>query len=231
MRDQSGFTLVEILLIVLVLAVLGFGGYYVWSQQSDNEQESASQSTDSEDVTSPENGTTEALPAGFTLYENEELGFEFIHPESWGDVAVRRYEQQHDGAQYSIDFSGTEVVGAIATADFEYTGPARGGGSTEITALDIATNTQYYNEQNTVAKSDRYFIGASSLCEYMGQILLRLYVSELDEYSLLQFTYPYEVEPGFDCLEEIDEDASLLQFFDDRLVADFEAIANYSVQQ
>lgn len=230
MYKQTGVTLVEVLLIILVVTVIGFGGYYVWSQQQSDDQVSTSQqSTNNENAENPESNTEEALPAGFVLYENEDLGFEFIHPESWGDVAVRRYEPQHDGAQYSINFSESEVIGAIATADYEYTGPARGGGSTEIFAPDIASNRQKYTEQNTVVTGDRYLVGAFSLCEYMGQILLRTYVSELDSFSLLQFTYPYEVQPGFNCVEEASETNNLLAFFDDELIADFEAIATYNV--
>lgn len=30
MKKQSGFTIVEVLLVVLILSVVGFGGYYVW---------------------------------------------------------------------------------------------------------------------------------------------------------------------------------------------------------
>lgn len=30
MREQKGFAVVELLIIILILAVVGFGGYYVW---------------------------------------------------------------------------------------------------------------------------------------------------------------------------------------------------------
>lgn len=33
-KTQKGFTLVETLLVVLILAVVGFGGYYVWNNQT-----------------------------------------------------------------------------------------------------------------------------------------------------------------------------------------------------
>ena len=38
MSSQKGFTLVEGLLIVIVLSVIGFSGYYVWNQQQDTTQ-------------------------------------------------------------------------------------------------------------------------------------------------------------------------------------------------
>lgn len=34
---QKGFTLVEGLLVILVVAVIGFGGYYVWQNQNDKD--------------------------------------------------------------------------------------------------------------------------------------------------------------------------------------------------
>jgi len=34
-KTQSGFALVEGLLIILILAIIGFGGYYVWHAQKD----------------------------------------------------------------------------------------------------------------------------------------------------------------------------------------------------
>lgn len=43
MKKQQGFSLVEGLLIVLVLGVIGFGGYYVWSQQQKKNNADTSQ--------------------------------------------------------------------------------------------------------------------------------------------------------------------------------------------
>lgn len=42
MKDQKGFGLVESLLITLVLAVVGFGGYYVWHSKNQTKASSAS---------------------------------------------------------------------------------------------------------------------------------------------------------------------------------------------
>lgn len=41
-KEQKGFSLVEVLLTLLVTAVIGFGGYYVWQNQHNNNDAKAS---------------------------------------------------------------------------------------------------------------------------------------------------------------------------------------------
>ncbi len=45
MQKQQGFTLVEVLLIILVIGFLGFTGYYVWDRQSSKEGNQKAQPT------------------------------------------------------------------------------------------------------------------------------------------------------------------------------------------
>jgi len=40
-KTQSGFALIEGLLIILILAVIGFGGYYVWNSQKQADKNNA----------------------------------------------------------------------------------------------------------------------------------------------------------------------------------------------
>lgn len=47
MQKQKGFTLIEGLLIVLIMLVIGFGGWYVYSQSQDNDTYTSSSSVDS----------------------------------------------------------------------------------------------------------------------------------------------------------------------------------------
>lgn len=230
MRNQLGFTLVETLLVLLVVLVIGFGGYYVWGQQQVEDNDEASQVIDSDAVPSDDEATLSEIPDDFVLYQDSDIGFEFIHPEAWGDVEVNRFDMEHDGAQYSIDFSSSEVMGSIATADFEFTGPPMGGGIREIGRPDFGYNVAQYDARNTAFSSDSYLVGASSLCEYAGVINLRLYIGELDDFSLMQFTYPHQVPEGFDCRQDAGEDDQLLTFFDDSLISDFQAMGAYSEQ-
>lgn len=76
--------LAAVLLLVLVLAGLGYVYY----------QKNHSSSTDK----------SAAVPAGWAEYKNDEYGFSFIHPQSWGNP---QFNETHygQGKQYTIDFN------------------------------------------------------------------------------------------------------------------------------
>lgn len=41
-KSQSGFTLVETLLVILIITIIGFGGYYVWQNQTEKSTDTKS---------------------------------------------------------------------------------------------------------------------------------------------------------------------------------------------
>lgn len=112
MKNQKGFTLVEGLLIALVTAVIGFGGYYVYSQQDDSNIDETTKTSaigqpfEGECETTEEQSPvscydpdkiseeTSSVPEGWSLYENSEQGFSFIYPEE------ATIEEQEDSAFY-----------------------------------------------------------------------------------------------------------------------------------
>ena len=228
MRNQSGSALVVAILVLLTVLGIGIGGYYVWSQQQTDDEEGSLEPIGNNEEGALDDELDASAPEGFVVYQNSELGFSFVHPVEWGSVDISRYDRDHQGDQYRIGFSGSSVVGAIATADYEYTGPAMGGSTTEIAALSMETNRQSYSGKDIIATGDKYFIGASSSCEYSGEILLRLYMSDVNDYALLQFTWPYQVDEDFDCQQEIHDGMSLLQFFSESAFATFETMATGS---
>lgn len=62
MKKQSGFSVVEGLVIVLVIAVVGFGGWYVWSQNNDD--------TQSNDTVTSISSYEECAAAGYPILES-----------------------------------------------------------------------------------------------------------------------------------------------------------------
>jgi hypothetical protein len=53
LKNETGFALVETLLIILILAVIGFGGYYVWHTQHANKTPAATTTSVTQNKTKP----------------------------------------------------------------------------------------------------------------------------------------------------------------------------------
>lgn len=64
-KNQKGFALIESLLIILILAVVGFGGYYVWNTQHDKTKAANSPKSSTPASTSP----SSTSPSYFTIKE------------------------------------------------------------------------------------------------------------------------------------------------------------------
>jgi hypothetical protein len=54
-KNQTGLALVESLLIILILAVVGFGGYYIWNNQHDKSPDNKAATISDSNNSSPSN--------------------------------------------------------------------------------------------------------------------------------------------------------------------------------
>lgn len=77
MNKQSGFSAVEGLLIVFVVGLISFGGWYTWNQ---NEEEAGNNNSSSE------NQQVDSNIKKWTDYEGSD-GFSFSYPENWKIVS------------------------------------------------------------------------------------------------------------------------------------------------
>ena len=103
--NNKGFGLVEGLLIALLLVVLGFGGYYVWSEnQEEVEQNSAipQQSTQS----------SEESETASSVHSNQEIGLSVELPEGW---QASDYDNRTEGETY-LDYGFTLSNGSSEIA-------------------------------------------------------------------------------------------------------------------
>jgi type II secretory pathway pseudopilin PulG len=79
-KTQKGFALMEGLLIILILAIIGFGGYYVW-----NSQKNTNKSLNNADKASQSISAANSSAAGnnFSTYNSTLGGFSFKYPSNW----------------------------------------------------------------------------------------------------------------------------------------------------
>lgn len=87
MKKQGGFSLIEGLLLILLITIVGFGSWYVWSQNKESSDTKSTAPASTQSTTEiPENMTkttepVENLIANWKTYTNDTLGFAFKYPE------------------------------------------------------------------------------------------------------------------------------------------------------
>lgn len=74
MKNQKGFSLVAGLLIVVVIGILGFGGYYVW--QKNNQSKDNGSSTNTSVQPSSSTGVVEIPQLGVVVSDPEQRGLQ-----------------------------------------------------------------------------------------------------------------------------------------------------------
>jgi type II secretory pathway pseudopilin PulG len=92
-KTQKGFALIESLLIVLILVIIGFGGYYVWNSQKQTDKslsnaEKASQTT-TNSTASNSSGimpSTSSTPVSLTLTPAGGEKMNLRAPNGWSEV-------------------------------------------------------------------------------------------------------------------------------------------------
>lgn len=83
--NQQGFTVVEALIIIFIIAVLGGIGWFVWNKQNDSAAPK-SNNTQATNTNKPSKSKTKTMPVGFRTYTSSEGAFSFAYPSGWGDL-------------------------------------------------------------------------------------------------------------------------------------------------
>jgi hypothetical protein len=84
--DQSGSHIVVVLLVILIVSVLGFGGYYVYTQNNDTQSDKATSNTETPpDKTDPkvESSDEGLITTTVTTVLQEGGSLSVTHPKSW----------------------------------------------------------------------------------------------------------------------------------------------------
>lgn len=124
-NNQKGFGAVEALVIVLILGLIGFGGWYIWHKSQKNEPSPSN--AHSKDRDSSKGQTEEAsynVPEGYTVYEDKESGFTFSYPKEYGSFSsqgevngVQIIKSATPETQYGPGINGVFQVYTYDTAD------------------------------------------------------------------------------------------------------------------
>lgn len=83
-KDSRGFSVVGVLLILVVIGILGFTGWFVYRSQSAATEDYSSQAKTSQ-PTKPEAVSSADPYADWKTYTNQEAGLTFRFPASWKD--------------------------------------------------------------------------------------------------------------------------------------------------
>lgn len=102
-KNAAGFGVVEGLLILVVIGIIGFAGYYVFQarKEVDKSLDNAASSQDAQ------NELSKAKEIEKQRFKNDELGLSFSYPKAWGEASIV------DEA-YAEDQSGNRTVYAKA---------------------------------------------------------------------------------------------------------------------
>jgi hypothetical protein len=82
-NKKNGFTVVEGLLIVFVLSVVSFGGYYVWNTQKNNKTDTTTSSAKTSNVSPAPAAKAEDPYAGWKEYTLKYEKLSFKYPSTW----------------------------------------------------------------------------------------------------------------------------------------------------
>jgi len=162
MSKRNGFGAVEGLLVVVILAVVGFGGYYVFNNQNDNDSPQNSNNSISQTQDSTSDVDQESPRADtWKLVTSGQNGFELRVPDGWSALNIQDsdwlYIPNADGTNHNegspaeienLESFGTDgrsrfsIVHFDNTDDFAYlTGEEENKGSIKADSVD---GTIYY---------------------------------------------------------------------------------------
>ncbi len=165
-------------MVILVIGIVGYGGWYVWNRNQDNNKQEATDSSQE----SPSSDTTQRqlLPENFVSYQSDEIGISFGYPQEWGQVTLSKGpETEHliKGSEYLLTFSGNADISAgLKSVDREHNPDlGHGGGAGPLYVYyseddDPFNRTTHLSTETTVLYSESY---GSYECEGAATILIQ----------------------------------------------------------
>lgn len=109
-QKQSGFTIFEGLLIILILTFITGSSYFVFHRNySSNQMQSASTAQ-----------RTQTAVSKYRTYKNNEFNFQFSYPSDWTQASIQSYGLEvTKGSVYTIGFGMNKFGGKFNTPDYQ----------------------------------------------------------------------------------------------------------------
>ncbi len=165
-KNESGFTAVEGLLIILVLAIIGFGGYYVWHTQHKAKPGVAVTTTKSTSPTSNKSPSSSPY-AGWKTYTLTLEKLTFRYPSTWSLV------NNSDSTNDDVELNGTNGFEIRIGAGQQVSAINNYSGNCNSQADPVTFDNQSaYLDLNTVTQFNSNDCAPASNPTTIGQIIL-----------------------------------------------------------
>ena len=102
-RSQSGFAVLEVLVLAVLIIGISFVGWYVWNSKHKKDAASMPKTNTSTAIKSEAKTTPYVVPEGYMAFKDSSLGFSFAYPGVFGDFG----EQKTDNG---VTYRSTENV-------------------------------------------------------------------------------------------------------------------------
>jgi Tfp pilus assembly protein PilE len=142
-KYQSGFGAVEIIVIIAVVAVLGFVGWRVY-ESSQTKTQPAENQPNTEQATQPAEET-------HIVYKNKEAGYEFAYPKTWktSDEAAKMYGSA--STKYSTTLESPDLTTSNDGIGYHLVTGAQIYATVEPT--EFTTAEAYYNRNSFLPRA------------------------------------------------------------------------------
>mgnify|MGYP001190356583 CR=1 FL=1 len=193
--NQKGFGAIEVLLLLILLVLLTFTGWYVWNHNKSGDD---TKNTSAKSTATNNNSDTDSSTR---LYSNNDIGLKFRYPKTWGEANTGPSPESHHllkGSEYEITFSNNEYIQVgVSSEDREHDAGMGHGGMVYAGAYAYrqALNDEYL--QNPVyatvhEKNDKLLLSSAAFsgvgCVGAGSILVHS-LSGNATYPVVAFLY------------------------------------------